>query len=90
MAILVKFSPYLLRSFMAFARYFWGLMRMPTDPKSEANPAGHFVDEMARDTSGSTNGLAGRLCQESEFSERLARARFQSSISKLNEHACHA
>ena len=40
---------------------FWGLMRMHTDPNSGADLVGHFVDEMTRDTSGSTNGLAGRL-----------------------------
>ena len=30
------------------------------------------------------------VCQESEYEKRLTRERFQSSILKLNEHACHA
>ena len=56
-------------------RYYanWGLMRMHTDPRSEANLVGHFVDEMARDTSGSSNGLAGRLGTSNCWSELFRR-----------------
>ena len=48
-------------------------MRMHTDPKSGADLGGHFVDEMTRDSSGSTNGLAGRLGTSNCWSELFRR-----------------
>ena len=46
-------------------------MRMHTDPKSGADLVGHFVDEMTRDTSGSTNGLGTSNCWSELFRRPL-------------------